>query len=98
MTLLWSSGNLVLLKVMYRPRDCFQVGQEDRLPLKTSGLATTDSVYWAMGMTGLWGVLAPVDEDEDEDEEGLRNGWAKNDLSPALTGALFVKFLLSGLL
>ena len=49
-------------------------------------------------MTGLWGVLAPVDEDEDEDEEGLRNGWAKNDLSPALTGALFVKFLLSGLL
>ena len=65
--------------------------------MKTSGLATTDSVFWAIQMIGLWGVLAP-DKDEDEDNGGIRNGCAKNELGPALPGALFVKFLVSGVL
>ena len=38
------------------------------------------------------------DEDEDEDDGGLRKGWARNDLGPAPTGALFLKLLVSGVL
>ena len=72
--------------------------------MKTSGLATTDSVFWAMGMTGLggglWGVLFPdEDEDEDEDEDGgLRNRLARNELGPEPGGPLFLKSAVSGVL
>ena len=70
--------------------------------MKTSGLATTDSVFWAMGMTGLggglWGVLFPDDDDDDDDDGGLRNRLARNALCPELGGALFLKSVVSGVL
>ena len=77
------------------------MGWEDRLPLKASGLATTDSVIWAIGMTGLWGGLWGVlfsDDDDDDDDGGLRNRLARNVLVPKPGGALFLKFVVSGVL
>ena len=53
-----------------------------------------------MGMIGLWGgpwgVLFPDEEDEEDEDGGLRNGLVANDLGPSLTGALFLKSVVSG--
>ena len=35
------------------------------MPLKISGLATANSVFWVIRIRGLWGVFAPDDDDDE---------------------------------
>ena len=66
--------------------------------MKTSGLATTDSVFWAIQMIGLWGGLWGVLFPDEDEDGGLRNKLAKNELGPEPGGPLFLKSVVSGVL